>query len=82
MRVFLIVLDSFGIGEMPDSESFGDKGSNTLLACFSSGKLFVPNMKKLGLYNIDGVQLCESEKEGKNSYNKKESKSISLISLF
>ena len=32
-RIFLIVLDSFGIGAMPDSESFGDVGVNTLAAC-------------------------------------------------
>ena len=38
-RVFLIVLDSFGIGAMPDSESFGDVGVNTLRACASSGEL-------------------------------------------
>ena len=68
MRVFLIVLDSFGIGEMPDSEKFGDKGSNTLSACYHTGKLFTPNMKKLGLYNIDGVELGESEKSPKGVY--------------
>ena len=54
-RVFLIVLDSFGIGEMPDSADYGDEGSNTLAACCSSDKLNLPNMAKLGLYNIDGV---------------------------
>lgn len=53
-RVFLIVLDSVGIGEAPDAEKYGDKGSDTLKACFSSGKLNVPNMKRLGLFNIDG----------------------------
>ena len=61
MRVFLIVLDSFGIGELPDAEKFGDKGSNTLKACFKSGKLSVPNMKKLGLFNIDGVDFENDE---------------------
>ena len=38
-RVFLIVLDSFGIGAMPDSEAFGDVGVNTLAACATSEKL-------------------------------------------
>ena len=54
-RVFLIVLDSFGIGAMPDSESFGDVGVNTLRACASSSKLHIPNMISAGLGNIDGV---------------------------
>jgi len=54
-RIFLIVLDSFGIGAMPDSESFGDVGVNTLAACAASGKLHIPNMTAAGLGNIDGV---------------------------
>ena len=54
-RVFLIVLDSFGIGAMPDAESFGDVGVNTLRACASSDKLQIPNMLAAGLGNIDGV---------------------------
>ena len=55
-RVFLIVLDSFGIGGMPDAESFGDVGVNTLRACASSKSLSVPNMIAAGLGNIDGVE--------------------------
>ena len=54
-RVFLIVLDSFGIGAMPDSENFGDVGVNTLAACATSAKLHIPNMIAAGLGNIDGV---------------------------
>ena len=54
-RIFLIVLDSFGIGAMPDSESFGDVGVNTLAACATSSKLNIPNMIASGLGNIDGV---------------------------
>ena len=54
-RVFLIVLDSFGIGAMPDSESFGDVGVNTLAACATSKELHIPNMIAAGLGNIDGV---------------------------
>ena len=42
-RVFLIVLDSFGIGAEPDAAAFGDEGTNTLAACAASGKLDVPN---------------------------------------
>lgn len=58
-RVFLIVLDSFGVGEMPDAADFGDEGANTLRSCFNTGHLNVPNMQKLGLFNIDGVEVGE-----------------------
>ena len=54
-RIFLIVLDSFGIGAMPDSESFGDVGVNTLAACATSPELNIPNMIAAGLGNIEGV---------------------------
>lgn len=54
-RVFLIVIDSFGIGYMPDACDYGDEGSNTFKACFDTGKLNVGNMRELGLFNIDGV---------------------------
>ena len=54
-RIFLIVLDSFGVGAMPDSESFGDVGVNTLAACATSKELHIPNMIAAGLGNIDGV---------------------------
>lgn len=57
-RVFLIVLDSFGIGAMPDAEKFGDAGSNTLRSCYQTGKLHLPVMQKLGLYNIDGIDFA------------------------
>lgn len=60
-RVFLIVLDSFGVGEMPDAADFGDKGANTLRSCFNTGKLNVPNMAKMGLFNIDGVEVGEKK---------------------
>ena len=60
-RVFLVVLDSFGIGEMPDAEIYGDKGSNTLRACLKSQYINIPNMKDLGLLNIDGVNLAEKD---------------------
>lgn len=54
-RVFLIVLDSFGIGEMPDSFKFHDEGSNTLGAIRNMPNFKAENLKKLGLFNIDGV---------------------------
>ena len=55
-RIFIFVLDSFGIGAMPDAEQFGDAGVNTLAACATSSKLHIPNMIAAGLGNIDGVE--------------------------
>ena len=54
-RIFLIVLDSFGIGAMPDSERFGDVGVNTLASCAASKELRIPNLIAAGLGNADGV---------------------------
>jgi phosphopentomutase len=54
-RVFLIVLDSLGIGGAKDAAKFGDEGSNTLGSIACSEHFFVPNMTVLGLFNIDGV---------------------------
>ena len=54
-RVFIIVLDSAGIGEAPDAAAFNDCGADTFGSCAKSGELDVPNMKKLGLYSIDGT---------------------------
>ena len=54
-RIFLFVLDSCGIGAMPDSEKFGDIGVNTLKSCTTSEKLHIPTMLAAGLGNIDGI---------------------------
>ena len=54
-RVFLLILDSFGIGEEPDADLFGDKGSNTLGACTLSEEFAMHTMRNLGLFNIDGI---------------------------
>ena len=56
-RVFLIVLDSFGIGEAPDAKDFGDEGSNTLLAVSKSLYFALPNLEKLGLFAVDGAEI-------------------------
>lgn len=54
-RVFLIVLDSLGIGEMPDAAAFGDKNCNTLKRISASPEFCIDNLIKMGLGNIDGV---------------------------
>ena len=54
-RVFLLVLDSFGIGFAPDAKDFGDEGANTLKSISKSKEFNIPNLIKLGLSQIDGV---------------------------
>ena len=74
-RVFLIVLDSAGIGEAPDADRFDDVGCDTMGTCVRSGKLHVPNMKKLGLYNIDGTSFCDKQEGVIGCYAKMQEKS-------
>ena len=62
-RVFLIVLDSFGIGAMEDAASYGDIDVNTLRSVYRSAYFHMPNMQKMGLFNIDGVVVGEKEEE-------------------
>lgn len=54
-RVFIIVLDSMGIGELPDAHLWHDEGSNTLGAIRNHPNFNCPNLTKLGLFNIEGV---------------------------
>ena len=54
-RIFLIVLDSLGIGAAPDAAEFGDSGANTLQSVSKSSRFSVENLRKAGLGNIDGV---------------------------
>ena len=54
-RVFIIVLDSVGIGYAPDAADFGDYGANTMKRISASDKFNIPTLLSLGLGNIDGV---------------------------
>ena len=60
-RINIIVLDSFGVGELPDAHEYGDEGSNTLEGIYNNYKLNLPNLKKIGLYNIVGLNIPEKE---------------------
>ena len=60
-RFIIIVIDGFGVGELPDANIYNDEGSNTLYGIYKNHKLHIPNLKKLGLYNIDGVPIEEKE---------------------
>lgn len=55
-RVFLIVLDSVGIGAAPDAPEYGDEGSNTVYAASTSEYFHTPNLQKLGFFNIEGAR--------------------------
>ena len=50
-RIFLLVLDSLGVGEAIDADDYNDKGSNTLGHLIDKTNLFIPNLKKMGLNN-------------------------------
>ena len=58
-RVFLLVLDSLGIGAAPDAAQFGDEGANTLKRISASKNFNIPNLIAMGLGNVDGVDYLE-----------------------
>ena len=63
-RVFLIVLDSLGVGALPDAHEWVDEGSNTLSALMRTPFFDCPTLNKLGLFNIDGVDSGEENPLG------------------
>jgi len=69
-RIFLIVLDSYGIGELPDADKFGDKGCNTLRSIVKSKEYDTPKLEKLGLFNIDGVTNGKKEASPVGTYGR------------
>lgn len=75
-RVNIIVLDGFGIGEAPDAKNYGDVGSNTLKGIYTNTKLNLPNLKKLGLYQIEGIGIQEEETEIIGTYGKAREQSV------
>lgn len=63
-RAVLIVLDSVGVGELPDAADYGDRGSNTVKNIYNSIENFsLPNLEKLGLLNIDGFEDLKNSNE-------------------
>lgn len=67
-RVILIVLDSVGIGEMPDAAAYGDEGSNTVKAASKGKNFHMPNMRELGFFNIDGMDWAGAKTLSKGAY--------------
>ena len=74
-RVFVIVLDSFGIGAAPDAANFGDAGANTIKGVAGTGILSLPNMTSLGLGNIDGVDAIGKVENPRATYARLEERS-------
>ena len=74
-RLFLIVLDSVGIGEAPDAALFGDEGSNTVRAAVEAGA-DLPNLKKLGLFNIDGMDWTTGEQAPTGAFGRMQEASM------
>ena len=74
-RIITIVLDGFGVGEAPDAKDYKDQGSNTLKGIYNNTNLKIQNMKKIGLYNIEGVELEEKIKVS-GAYGKAMEKSV------
>lgn len=68
MRTFLIVLDSLGIGALPDAEHFGDVGANTLKRISESPYFKIPNLLKMGLGNIEGIDYLPKEQSPSAAY--------------
>ncbi|NLB41689.1 MAG: phosphopentomutase [Clostridiales bacterium] len=70
-RVFLIVMDSLGVGEMPDAADFGDEGSHTLGNIIKElGGLNIPNLVKLGIGNITGIDIPHNSPSPIGNYGK------------
>ena len=74
-RVFLIVLDSVGIGELPDAKDYGDEGSNTLKACYIQNGFSIPNLSKGGIFNIDGNDYAPKTDKPSAAYGRLREKS-------
>ena len=69
-RAIIIVLDGFGVGELPDAKDYGDEGSNTFAGIYNNTKLEIPNLKKLGLYNIQEIGIDNKEDKPIGIYGK------------
>ena len=78
-RTIIIVLDSLGIGELPDADKYGDIGANTLGHIYEMAKPKLSNMKKLGLYNIDGLEIPDKEENIIGNFGKAKEKSEGIV---
>ena len=76
-RAILIVLDSLGVGELPDAKNYGDEGSHTLdNICKACGKLNIDELEKLGIGNIEGVTMPKACDSAIGAYGRSSEKSM------
>lgn len=69
-RIFLVVLDSVGIGEALDASDYHDEGSNTIRTISQNANFNSPTLKAMGLFNIDGVDFGEKVEVPTGAYGK------------
>lgn len=62
-RIFLVVLDSVGIGDAPDASDFGDEGAHTVRSAWKTGELRIPHLLSMGLSRLEGLSFLEEEKQ-------------------
>ena len=74
-RVFIIVLDSCGAGQMPDSHLFGDVDVHTLRACSRSSYFHIPNLLRCGLGNVEGLEFLGKTEAPLGAYGRMAEKS-------
>ncbi len=74
-RAIIIVLDGFGVGEAPDAYKYNDEGSNTFKHIYENAKLDIPNMKKLGLFNVDGTNINAEKIQAIGAYGRAQEQS-------
>ncbi|MBQ9953278.1 MAG: phosphopentomutase [Clostridia bacterium] len=70
MKSILIVLDSLGAGALPDAAAFGDAGAHTIKSISKSPHFAVPNLQKMGLGNIEGLEFLGASDAPKASYGR------------
>ena len=75
-RVFIIVPDSLGIGELPDADRFGDEGSHTLKSISRSSCFSVPNLLQMGLGNIQGLDFLPNAEKPSAAFGKMAERSM------
>ena len=70
-KFVILVMDSVGIGALPDADRFGDMGSDTMCNLYRAmGGLTIPNLLSLGLGNIDGIQLPVKSDNPRGAYGR------------
>ncbi len=78
-RIFLVILDSLGVGEAIDAEEYNDKGCNTLGHVMDNTNLFIPNLKKLGI--VETLTMSNKESDAYYTIARPQNKGKDCVSL-